>query len=88
MKNVLNQLYNGKLFPAEQAVKNDNRYKYHMRKQIENFEALNQTFSAEQRNLFEKYRQCTNSLNAYLLQKTFRQGFRIGARIFIEAERG
>jgi hypothetical protein len=88
MKSILNKLYNGQLFPAEQAVRNDNRYMHSMQKQNEDFEALNQTFSSEQRNLFEKYRQCTNCLNAYLLQKAFRQGFRIGARILIEVERG
>jgi len=88
MKSIVNALYNGRLFPAEQIVFHDKRYRSYMQKQISAFEKLNLSLTTEQRKLLEKYKDCTNISNAYILQRTFRKGFNIGAKIIIEVERG
>jgi len=87
MKSIVNALYNGRLFPAEQVVFHDKRYRFHMDKQITACEKLSLSLTPDQRKLLEKYKDCTNILNAYILQRTFQKGFKIGAKMILEVER-
>ena len=87
VKNILKSLYDGRLSPAEQVVYHDTRYHSYMEKQISAFEKLSLSLTPDQGKLLEKYKDCTNISNTYVMQRTFQKGFKIGARIMLEVER-
>lgn len=84
MKRILNAIYNGKLNPSETIVLHDRRYRINLGRQNQLHSRLFQTFKPEQRKLFEALQQQESKNNAYLLEKTFCKGFRIGAEIMLE----
>ena len=84
MKRILNAIYNGQLNPSETIVIHDRTYRMRLEKQIALSSRLSRTFTPEQRRLFEALQQQESKNNAYLLEKTFCKGFRIGAKIMME----
>lgn len=87
MNHILKAIYNGQLNPSETIVLHDRRYRMRLEKQIELSSRLSRTFTTEQQRLFEALQQQESKNNAYLLEKTFCNGFQIGARIMIELKR-
>lgn len=84
MKRILKAIYNGQLNPSETIVLHDRRYRMKLEKQITLSSRLSKTFTPEQQRLFEALQQQESKNNAYLLEKIFCKGFRIGAKIMIE----
>lgn len=84
MNYILKTIYNGQLNPSENIVHHDRKYRMNLEKQIALSSRLSKTFAPEQQRLFEALQQQESKNNAYLLEKTFCKGFRIGAKIMIE----
>lgn len=84
MKRILKAIYNGQLNPSETIVLHDRRYRMKLEKQITLSSRLSKTFTPEQQRLFEALQQQESKNNAYLLEKTFCKGFRIGAKIIMK----
>lgn len=87
-KRILKAIYSGQLNPAENIVIHDRKYRTYMKKQIEAGKNLCLSMTQEQRKLFEQYKETVAVTNAYTLQKMFCKGFRIGAAVLLEVERG
>ena len=83
MNHILKAIYNGQLNPSETIVLHDRRYRMQLEKQIELSSRLSRTFTPEQQRLFEALQQQESKNSAYLLEKAFCKGFRIGAEIMI-----
>ena len=80
MPNILEDLYYGNLSPCQRTVRPDSKVRKLMQKQSDLESKLSESFTAEQREIFEQYL----SLGADLLDAncldSFITGFRLGAR--------
>lgn len=82
--NIISGLYNGEINPVATMAEKDLEYHDLLEKQSLALEPLFQTLTPEQKALFEQYRERENLSNAHLLERSFQNGFAIGAEIILE----
>lgn len=82
--NTLEDLYYGNLFPHEKCAKLDDEMKELIGLLNRNEEKLTATLSDEQKETFEKYKDCNREISEICERNAFLNGFRLGARIIIE----
>lgn len=82
--NTLKDLYYGNLFPHEKCAKLDDETKELLGLLNRNEEKLTATLSEEQKESFEKYKECNQEISEICERNAFLNGFRLGARIIIE----
>ena len=81
---ILENLYYGNLFPHEKCAKLDDEMKELNGLLNRNEEKLPATLSDEQKETFEKYKDCNREISEICERNAFLNGFRLGARIIIE----
>ncbi|MGN0489874.1 DUF6809 family protein [Ruminococcus sp.] len=81
---ILEDLYYGNLFPHEKCAKLDDETKELLGLLNRNEEKLTATLSDEQKETFEKYKDCSREISEICERNAFLNGFRLGARIIIE----
>ncbi len=81
---ILEDLYYGNLFPHEKVSKLDDEMKELLGLLNRNEEKLIATLSDEQKETFEKYKDCNREISEICERNAFLNGFRLGARIIIE----
>lgn len=81
---ILEDLYYGNLFPHEKCAKLDDGMKELLGLLNRNEEKLISTLSDEQKETFEKYKDCNQEISEICERNAFLNGFRLGARIIIE----
>ena len=89
---ILEDLYYGNLLPQEKCAKFDDEMKELIGLLNRNEEKLTATLtesqkatlSAEQKETFEKYKDCNREISEICERNAFLNGFRLGARIIIE----
>lgn len=82
--NTLEDLYYGNLFPHEKCARLDNEVKELLKLLNRNEEKLTATLSKEQKDTFEKYKDCNREISEISEREIFLNGFRLGARIIID----
>ena len=82
---TLEDLYYGNLFPHEKVSKLDNEMKELLGLLNRNEEKLIATLSDEQKETFEKYKDCNREISEISERQSFITGFKIGAKIVIES---
>lgn len=82
--NTLEDLYCGNLFPHEKCAKLDDEVKELLKLLNRNEEKLTATLSEEQKETFEKYKDCNREIFEISEREIFLNGFRMGARIIID----
>ena len=82
--NTLEDLYYGNLFPQEKCSKHDDEVKEILKLINRNEEKLTATLSEEQKDTFEKYKDCNREISEISERESFIKGFQLGARIIIE----
>ena len=82
---TLEDLYYGNLFPHEKCAKFDDEMKELLGLLNRNEEKLIATLSDEQKETFEKYKDCNREISEICEREAFLNGFRLGARIIIES---
>ena len=82
---ILEDLYYGNLFPHKKVSKLDDEMKELLGLLNRNEEKLLATFSDEQKETFEKYKDCNQEISEICEQKSFITGFKLGAKIVIES---
>ena len=82
--NTLEDLYYGNLFPHEKCAKLDDEVKELLKLLNRNEEKLTVTLSEEQKDTFEKYKDCNREISEISEREAFLNGFRLGARIIID----
>ena len=82
---ILEDLYYGNLFPHEKVSKLDDETKELLGLLNRNEEKLIATLSDEQKETFEKYKDCNREISEICEKDAFLNGFRLGARIIIES---
>lgn len=81
---ILEDLYYGNLLPQEKRAKFDDEMKELIGLLNRNEEKLTATLSDEQKETFEKYKDCNREISEICERNAFLNGFRLGARIIIE----
>ena len=82
---TLEDLYYGNLFPNEKCAKLDDETKELLVLLNRNEEKLIATLSDEQKETFEKYKDCNWEISEICERQSFITGFKLGAKIVIEA---
>lgn len=83
--NTLEDLYYGNLFPQEKCARLDDEVKELLKLLNRNEEKLISTLSDEQKETFEKYKDCNREISEISARESFIKGFQLGARIIIES---
>lgn len=81
---ILEDLYYGNLFLHEKVSKLDDETKELLRLLNRNEEKLIANLSNEQKETFEKYKDCNQEISEICERNAFLNGFQLGARIIIE----
>lgn len=81
---TLEDLYYGNLFPHEKCAKLDDEVKALLKLLNRNEEKLTATLSEDQKETFEKYKDCNREISEISERETILNGFRLGARIIID----
>lgn len=81
---IFEDLFYGNLFPHEKCAKLDDEMKELLGLFNRNEEKLIATLSDEQKETFEKYKDCNQEISEICERNAFLNGFRLGARIIIE----
>lgn len=82
---ILEDLYYGNLFPREKLSKLDDETKELLGLFNRNEEKLTATLSDEQKETFEKYKDCNREISEISERHSFITGFKLGAKIVIES---
>lgn len=82
---ILEDLYYGNLFPHEKVSKLDDETKELLGLLNRNEEKLIATLSDEQKEIFEKFKDCNREISEISERQSFITGFKIGAKIVIES---
>lgn len=82
--NTLEDLYYGNLFPQEKCARLDDDVKELLKLLNRNEEKLISTLSDEQKETFEKYKDCNCEISEICERESFIKGFQLGAMIIIE----
>lgn len=82
---TLEDLYYGNLLPYERISKLDDETKELLRLLNRNEEKLSATLSDEQKETYEKYKDCNREISGISERQSFITGFKLGAKIIIEA---
>ena len=82
---ILEDLYYGNLFPREKLSKLDDETKELLGLFNRNEEKLTATLSDEQKETFEKYKDCNREISEIRERQAFITGFKLGAKIVIES---
>ena len=82
--NTLEDLYYGNLFPHEKCAKLDDEVKELLKLLNRNEEKLTATLSEEQKETFEKYKDCNREISEINEREILLNGFRLGARLIID----
>lgn len=83
--NILEELYYGNVYPNEKCAKLDEQTKELLSLQNRNVEKLMLTLTDEQKETFEKFKDCNREFSEISERQSFILGFKLGARIIIEA---
>ncbi|WP_302190539.1 DUF6809 family protein [uncultured Ruminococcus sp.] len=82
---ILEDLYYGNLFPHEKVSKLDDETKELLGLLNRNEEKLIATLSDEQKETFEKYKDCNREIYEICERQSFITGFKLGTKIVIES---
>ena len=80
MPNILEDLYYGNISPCQRAIRPNSKVQKLMQKQSDLETKLSESFSEEQREIFEQYRSGSADLLDANCLDSFITGFRLGAR--------
>ena len=82
--NILEDLWYGNITPWERPFKNDGTYSELLSLVIRHQENLLSRLNDEEKEIFEKYTDCTSEMRDLTEREAFVKGFTIGAQIIIE----
>ena len=81
---LIDDIYKGDLYPAEQVVPGSAAFKEHCRKAEDLAEKLKSTHTEDQRGILEEYRGESDTLTDIYNSEFYRAGVRFGIRFIIE----
>lgn len=85
---TLEDLYCGNISPHERYIKRGSRGAQLVKLICKNEESLTTTLTEQQKENFEKFKDCTSELSGLTERDAFRDGFILAVRIMVESMQG
>ena len=85
---TLEDLYYGNINPQERYIKQGTRIDKLVKLMCKNEEGLTVTLTEQQKEMFEKYKDCQNELSGLTESEAFSDGFILATRIMAEVMQG
>ncbi|MCL2696082.1 MAG: hypothetical protein FWE69_07130 [Clostridiales bacterium] len=85
MNSIIEDLYFGNVNPNESLWTRDTEYQRFAKQSVEKERELGNQLNGEEKKLFDGFVGATGNMHAAEVQLRFAQGFRLGARIMLEA---
>ena len=85
MHEILKDLWYRNIDPQKKTLLQSNEYNDVFSLMLKNQETLNSMLNDKEKEVFEKFCDCSNEVNLYNEEDTFVAGFKLGARIITEA---
>ena len=82
---IINELWYGNVSPFEQCTRGDKRLKELLKLVARNHEDLDGTLTDKQKEILEKFEECTNEMHSITERDAFSYGFRLGVQLMAEA---
>lgn len=83
MGNILEEFWQGNIFPQEQSKENSQTIKELLKLMGRNWERLYSSLVAEQQDNLEKYDDCINEIHCLIELEIFSYAFRLGGRLML-----
>ena len=81
---IIEELWYGNISPCEQDFKKGSKYSELLGYIVRHEEDLQKRMNDEEKEIFEKFTECTNEMYGIAEREAFVRGFTLGARIIIE----
>ena len=85
MANMISELWHGNIIPQENGKNNSREMKDLLEYIVRHRETLEKTFTAEQSDVFEKYRECRDEYVNLAEAAIFEYAFKLGMNLAIES---
>ena len=85
MLKTLDELWYGNISPFEQCTRGDKEIKELMKLVVRNREELDGTLTDKQKEMLEKFEDCSNEMHSITERDAFAYGFRLGVRLMAGA---
>ena len=85
MKSIINELWHGNIVPQEDSRNNSGEMKELMGYIARHSEDLEKLLTDEQREIFDKFRECRNEYVSLAEAAIFEYAFKLGARLTLES---
>lgn len=82
--NILEDLYYGNINPCEREFKKGSTYSQLLGYIVRHQQDLQKRMNDEEKEVFEKFTECTNEMYSMTEREAFVSGFTLGARIIID----
>ena len=85
---TLEDLYYGNIHPSDRYIKRGTKVDQIVKLICKNEDALTATLTEQQKEIFEKYKDCQSELSGTVERDAFRDGFILAVRIMMEVMEG
>jgi hypothetical protein len=82
---VIEELFCGNICPCEKHLTRGSEYSHLLELAVKNEEKLSELLSPQQKEMFEKVKECMTDMNNILEKEAFIDGFRLGVKLTAEA---
>lgn len=82
---IIEELFYGNICPCEKHLTRDSEYSHLLELAVKNEEKLSSLLSPQQKEMFEKVKECMTDMNNLLEKEAFIDGFRLGMKLMAES---
>ncbi len=82
---MIEELFYGNICPCDKHLTRGSEYSQLLNLAVKNEEKLAELLSPQQKEMFEKVKDCITDMNNLLEKEAFIEGFRLGVKLFSEA---
>ena len=82
---MIEELFYGNICPCEKSLSRGSEYSHLLELAVKNEEKLAELLSPQQKEMFEKVKDCMTDMNNLLEKEAFIDGFRLGVKLIAEA---
>ena len=82
---MIEELFYGNICPCEKSLTRGSEYSHLLDLAVKNEEKLSELLSPQQKEMFEKVKECMTDMNNLLEKEAFIDGFRLGMKLMAES---
>ena len=82
---MIEELFYGNICPCEKSLTRGSEYSQLLNLAVKNEEKFSELLSTQQREMFDKVKECMTDMNNILEKEAFIDGFRLGVKLVAEA---